>query len=378
MMMAKDLRSKTSMRGNKQTSLRSLSSASSSSIQRKRASGFPSPRLPVVLIAVLCSVILVMMKWAWKINKTNNDTTSMPIRISYGTGVGERLNNFVETKVRSVKGLHHAQKNRTMQSQQHTRAQSLPNVDSLIDRSHRIELPDQNRSLAFVHIGKSGGSSISLLLRNGCMDAVEGKSCEEERWTKAGQRIETPASKRIQFYLHVAHVESGKMAEYYSRVNSIVIVARDPFDRLVSAFLSRHPSNMDAVRMRNVRIRDQALMLGREPPVYAKPTWGSGNAMEDQIHRAAYNGCYPSLETFSQCASPSPPAYLDKVYQPQIEWVKRGTNQKQTVDINCTKICKDVILGRNNYIQHLECNYEAFCEYIYMDYVFEFWCSIVL
>eukprot|EP01082_Thalassiosira_pseudonana_P013969 g12033.t1 g12033 contig6:1083733-1085054(-) len=82
--------------------------------------------------------------------------------------------------------------------------------DSLVDRSVKVEIPDNDRKLAFVHIGKSGGSTISLLLRNGCMNAVDGEPCEEKRWEKvkgpAGQ-VETIASQRIEFYLHTPHAE---------------------------------------------------------------------------------------------------------------------------------------------------------------------------
>mmetsp|Transcript_7630 Transcript_7630/g.16523 ORF Transcript_7630/g.16523 Transcript_7630/m.16523 type:complete len:237 (+) Transcript_7630:38-748(+) len=46
-------------------------------------------------------------------------------------------------------------------------------IDKLIDRSHRIKITDTDRTLAFVHIGKSGGSTISLLLRNGCMASAD-------------------------------------------------------------------------------------------------------------------------------------------------------------------------------------------------------------
>ena len=156
----------------------------------------------------------------------------------------------------------------------------------LVDRSHRVEIPDEKRTLAFVHVGKSGGSTISLLLRNGCMVAVDGKDCEPDRWKKVpGQTHETIASQRIQFYLHTPHVESGKMAEYYRRVSTVVVVARDPVERFVSAFLCRHPKNIDATRVRNRRARMQAEAKGEEPPAWAKVVWGNGDVEADQYHR---------------------------------------------------------------------------------------------
>ena len=145
--------------------------------------------------------------------------------------------------------------------------------NNLIDRSKRVEIPDKNRTLAFVHVGKSGGSTISMLLRNGCIQAVEeGGECEAERWKKfPGEvgTIETVASKRIQFYLHLSHVDSGKMPEYYDRISSIVVVARDPLDRWVSAFLSTHPKIIAGMRRRNIAARLEAERNGVNPPVWA-------------------------------------------------------------------------------------------------------------
>ncbi len=149
---------------------------------------------------------------------------------------------------------------------------SRSSMYNLIDRSKRVEIPDKNRTLAFVHVGKSGGSTISMLLRNGCIQAVEGGECEAERWKKfPGEvgKIETVASQRIQFYLHLSHVDSGKMPEYYDRISSIVVVARDPLDRWVSAFLSMHPKIIAGMRRRNIAARFEAERDGVNPPVWA-------------------------------------------------------------------------------------------------------------
>lgn len=165
---------------------------------------------------------------------------------------------------------------------------SQASIYDVIDRSKRIEIPDKDRTLAFVHIGKSGGSTISLLLRNGCVQAVEGEACEAERWKKFPGKVgetETIASQRIQFYLHTSNVDSGKMAEYYARVSSIVLVARDPLDRWISAFLFRHPDNIDALRTRNYEARFRAERNGQPPPIWAGRVFGVDGPRNDQIHR---------------------------------------------------------------------------------------------
>ena len=247
-------------------------------------------------------------------------------------------------------------------------ASTSPNMlflDQFIDRSHRITIPDNNRRIAFIHIGKSGGSTISVLLRNGCMTAVEGIPCESDRWMKIpNQTEETIASKRILFYLHTPHVEKGNMTEYYQRITSVVVVARDPLERLISAFLSRHPRNLDMVRKRNRQIRALAETKGIEPPVWAKPIWGDGDVEMDQESRAAYLGCYPSVDELALCADPVPETTMSssRVYTATIYWMKRGKRYSREVGFNCSETCRDVLTGKNKYILHVRYNYEAYCK----------------
>ncbi|KAL7490797.1 hypothetical protein ACHAWT_000901 [Skeletonema menzelii] len=233
----------------------------------------------------------------------------------------------------------------------------------VIDRSKRIEVPDKDRSLAFVHIGKSGGSTISLLLRNGCIQAVDGESCEAERWKKFPGKVgetETIASQRIQFYLHTGNVESGKMAEYYARVSSVVVVARDPFDRWISAFLSRHPRNIDGLRARNNAARHRAEMNGETPPIWAqKRVFGIDGPRNDQIHREAYNGCYPNVQEFINCATMDEPPSEKDLFHTQITYMQRGFHQEE-ITLNCREVCKEIVAATSRHIQHVRINYNAY------------------
>ena len=253
-------------RGEKVT--QNLSNRSSSSDKKKRARNII--RLPV---AILVGASVFSLQLASKIHSK------------------ESAPGVVESSLRKFDGK--VAKNETqLVSLNVTKEDSQASIYKLIDRSKRVEIPDKDRTLAFVHVGKSGGSTISLLLRNGCIHAVEGETCEAERWKKfPGQvgEIETIASQRIQFYLHTHHADSGKMTEYYSRVSSLVIVARDPLDRWVSAFLSRHPNNIDGSRMRNKVARLKAEMKGETPPIWAqKRVFGIDGVRNDQIHRLVY------------------------------------------------------------------------------------------
>ncbi|KAL3765186.1 hypothetical protein ACHAWU_010377 [Discostella pseudostelligera] len=246
-------------------------------------------------------------------------------------------------------------------------------IDQFIDRSHRITIPDNTRKLAFIHIGKSGGSTISILLRNGCMSAVDGIPCESNRFMKIPNQVEeTIASKRILFYLHTPHADKDNMTQYYQRINSVVVVARDPMERFISAFLSRHPVNIEMIRKRNRQIRTLAEAKGIEPPVWAKTIWGSGDTELDQECRAAYNGCFPTLEDLAMCAAdPRMMLMMDeeeetittsngKMYNTIIQWRANRKKHSKEVSFNCSELCRDIMTGKNRYIQHVRNNYDAF------------------
>jgi hypothetical protein len=89
---------------------------------------------------------------------------------------------------------------------------------------------------AFVHVGKTGGSTLSVLLRNGC-----------HSWLKHPCRnvttpAETVASHKISAYYHVA--DFGLLPK--SHHDFYVVTLRNPYDRVISAFCYEHLSNMKA------------------------------------------------------------------------------------------------------------------------------------
>jgi hypothetical protein len=84
---------------------------------------------------------------------------------------------------------------------------------------------------AFVHMGKTGGSAISLLLRNGC-----------HSWMPHPCRVipeETTASRLIQSYYHSPDFPFLQQShhDFYS------ISIRDPLERFISAFCFEHLQN---------------------------------------------------------------------------------------------------------------------------------------
>lgn len=87
---------------------------------------------------------------------------------------------------------------------------------------------------AFIHMGKTGGSAISLLLRHGCHSFMP-HPCRQVP-------DESVASKLIESYYHVPDFALLQRAHH----DFYFISTRDPFDRLVSAFVYQHVKNIDA------------------------------------------------------------------------------------------------------------------------------------
>ena len=117
---------------------------------------------------------------------------------------------------------------------------------------------------AFVHIGKTGGSSLSVLLRNGC-----------HSWLQHPCRTvpnETIASQTIESYYHVA--DFGLLPK--SQHDFYLLTLRDPFDRTVSSFVYEHFLNVQAR--------------------------GEVNNIKKGVRAEfaqACNKCFPTLETFA-------------------------------------------------------------------------------
>jgi hypothetical protein len=116
--------------------------------------------------------------------------------------------------------------------------QRILNVQSLkMRKSFKNEL-NETKSLqypyggAFVHTGKTGGSTLSVLLRNGCHSFMP-HPC------RTNITNESAASKLVKSYYHVP--DFGSLRE--SNHSFYIITSRDPFDRTISAFVYDHVKN---------------------------------------------------------------------------------------------------------------------------------------
>eukprot|EP00980_Cylindrotheca_fusiformis_P004006 scaffold880_cov132-Cylindrotheca_fusiformis.AAC.2 len=163
------------------------------------------------------------------------------------------------------------------------------------------------KSAGFVHIGKTGGSSISTLLRNGCTSFVAGPCRNISH--------ETSVSKYVEHYYHVP--DFWRLPE--TKHEAFIISIRDPFDRSVSSLLYHHPENAKVYSLRQTK---KQLYYG--PLAYA---------------------CFPTLEAFAQ---------LMHGNSTNCNYPYR---QNSIVADDCTGLACAVVHGKVRLFSHLFFNY---------------------
>lgn len=155
---------------------------------------------------------------------------------------------------------------------------------------------------AFIHMGKTGGSSLSLLLQNGCHSFMP-KPCRVVP-------LETKVSKLVGTYYHVPDfglIPQGKHTFY-------IITLRDPLARSISAFTYEH--------LDNVKARGETMSpLAEEAKTEAKK-------------------CFPTLETFVE--------YIGN----DVDIYDYPHHRSQIVSENCTSLARAVINGKVRRFNH--------------------------
>ena len=103
--------------------------------------------------------------------------------------------------------------------------------------------PDQRTLGAFIHVGKTGGSTLCFYLRYACISSAFRKgNCHAKAYNET---TATPVS-NLTTYFHVPDFTMEKPYGLFSKqflYNFYIFTLRDPFDRAVSAFLYQHPDN---------------------------------------------------------------------------------------------------------------------------------------
>ena len=89
----------------------------------------------------------------------------------------------------------------------------------------------------FLHLGKTGGSTISALLANGCHSWMP-KPCHPDRVPN-----ETVVSRKIQAYFHTPDFLKLPQSPPATNESFYLVTLRDPYERTRSAFVYQHPAN---------------------------------------------------------------------------------------------------------------------------------------
>lgn len=159
---------------------------------------------------------------------------------------------------------------------------------------------------AFLHLPKTGGSTLSLLLRHGCHATVLPKPCHNVTTTE--QPVESYLS-LLSTYYHIADfpkLDKTKNAtdKNVSNADTVpeyafyTLTLRDPLDRTLSSFTYTHPANQEAMGQ-YVRYR----------------------------HRQFYQPCFPDLDHFAEAL--------------------RSNND------TCGRMAHNVLNNRARWVQHL-------------------------
>ena len=131
------------------------------------------------------------------------------------------------------------------QSLQPSRVHSQPSPlqPSQQDYYLRATLPPRNSStdtIGFVHVGKTGGSTITTMIRNGCNSFAADGPCH------ANITHESHISKLVEHYYHVPDFWRLPTSNH----QKFLVSVRDVYDRTVSALLYQHPDNAKAYDLR--------------------------------------------------------------------------------------------------------------------------------
>lgn len=187
-------------------------------------------------------------------------------------------------------------------------ASTNPNTNQRIFDANGTQDPTGG---AFIHIGKTGGSTLSKLMRNGCPSMVT-RPCYQVTH-------ETVASKLIHSYYHV--MDFGLLPK--SNHDFYLLSLRDPYDRFVSAFCYDHIRNQGATN--------------RTAPV---------NRYKLRQLEKAYE-CFPTLEDFAAYFTQGDPFLFHYPYKYNV------------IEPNpCRDFALAVFHGRVRAFHHLYFNYQ--------------------
>ena len=204
---------------------------------------------------------------------------------------------------------------------------------------NRATLPPRNSSsdtIGFIHIGKTGGSTITTMIRNGCnslsnshvvntSSSFSSSSCTRTIKSNNDRKVldndadnESQLSKLIEHYYHVPDFWRLPTSNH----ETFLISMRDVFDRSISSLLYQHPLNAQAY---NLTLSNNQKTNG--PMAYR---------------------CFPTLEAF---------AMLLPKYE-SIPNCNYPYKFNQIVATDCNALACAVIHGKVRFFSHLYFNYQ--------------------
>jgi hypothetical protein len=206
-------------------------------------------------------------------------TASMVANIGFTWFAGTQLASHEQNSIARGSGLSHPGVARIIQGTVEQPQQNIPPPQ----RPRQHALPPQDSAVdtaGFIHIGKTAGSTISKLLRNGCTSWVTAKGPCRKNMTD-----ETVVSKLVvrlvgicpsgcdlvnvsphkyclterlpfvkqEHYYHVADFHRLPTANH----KAFIISVRDVFDRTVSSLLYHHPKNAKAYNLKQTQAHEK-------------------------------------------------------------------------------------------------------------------------
>ena len=169
-------------------------------------------------------------------------------------------------------------------------------------------------SAGFIHLGKTAGSNLARLLKNGCHSFRQ--PCQK---TIAN---ETMISKVVKAYYHLP-LDTERLPN--STHSIYFLTSREPYQRFVSAFVYLHPRNKG---------------------VFQRP-----QSKGDMFQKAKAYSCFKTLQSFADYVGDDPFQYK---YQPAPYVNSR----------NCTILARAMIAGQVQPIEHMYNNYQHMLQWI--------------
>jgi len=142
----------------------------------------------------------------------------------------------------------------------------------------------------FVHLGKTGGSTLSSIMRNGCHSFIA-KPCKH---------IENDESYISKFttYNHIPDFENKNLSQ--SNHQFYIISVRDPLERFISVFCYEHPKNMLISKYKKFKAtfayHTKFKELGSDEEVFK---FRSSVVKDNNYELFESYKCFPSLEAFT-------------------------------------------------------------------------------